>query len=141
MFELSNKTNLLEQNAYRYSLQDVSEPNLNRDLYTYDDVPRIAFNHRRVPIGMPQDIWITDTSLRDGQQSVEPYSVKQIVEIYKLLSKLGGPYGLIRQTEFFVYSQKDRKAIEECQSLGLKFPSSLGVTKGAKYLSMAGKQE
>ena len=122
MFELSNKTNLLEQNAYRYSLQDVSEPNLNRDLYTYDDVPRIAFNHRRVPIGMPQDIWITDTSLRDGQQSVEPYSVKQIVEIYKLLSKLGGPYGLIRQTEFFVYSQKDRKAIEECQSLGLKFP-------------------
>jgi isopropylmalate/homocitrate/citramalate synthase len=60
--------------------------------------------------------------LRDGQQSVEPYSVKQIVEIYKLLSKLGGPYGIIRQTEFFVYSQKDRKAIEECQSLGLKFP-------------------
>lgn len=122
MFELSNKTNLLEQNAYRYSLQDVSEPNLNRDLYSYDDIPRIAFNHRRVPIGMPQDIWITDTSLRDGQQSVEPYTVKQIVEIYKLLSKLGGPYGLIRQTEFFVYSQKDRKAIEECQSLGLKFP-------------------
>ena len=122
MFELSNKTNLLEQNAYRYSLQDVTEPNLNRDLYSYDDIPRIAFNHRRVPIGMPQDIWITDTSLRDGQQSVEPYTVKQIVEIYKLLSKLGGPYGLIRQTEFFVYSQKDRKAIEECQSLGLKFP-------------------
>ncbi len=122
MFELSNKTNLLEQNAYRYSLQDVKEANLNRDLYSYDDVPRIAFNHRRVPIGMPQDIWITDTSLRDGQQSVEPYSVKQIVDIYKLLSKLGGPYGLIRQTEFFVYSQKDRKAIEECQALGLKFP-------------------
>lgn len=122
MFELSDKTNLLEQRAYKYSLQDISEPNLQRDLYSYDEVPRIAFNHRRVPIGMPEEIWITDTSLRDGQQSVEPYSVKQIVEIYKLLSKLGGPYGLIRQTEFFVYSQKDRKAIEECQALGLKFP-------------------
>ncbi len=122
MFELSDKTNLLEQRAYKYSLQDVSEPNLQRDLYSYDEVPRIAFNHRRVPIGMPEEIWITDTSLRDGQQSVEPYSVKQIVEIYKLLSRLGGPYGLIRQTEFFVYSQKDRKAIEECQALGLKFP-------------------
>lgn len=122
MFELSNKTNLLEQDTYKYSLQDVAEPNLYRELYAYDTVPRVAFNHRRVPLGMPKDIWITDTSLRDGQQSVEPYSVKQIVEIYKLLSKLGGPYGIIRQTEFFVYSQKDRKAIEECQSLGLKFP-------------------
>lgn len=122
MFELSDKTNLLEQRAYKYSLQDVKEANLQRDLYSYDEVPRIAFNHRRVPIGMPEEIWITDTSLRDGQQSVEPYSVKQIVEIYKLLSKLGGPYGLIRQTEFFVYSQKDRKAIEECQALGLQFP-------------------
>lgn len=122
MFELSDKTNLLEQRAYKYSLQDVPQANLQRDLYSYDEVPRIAFNHRRVPIGMPEEIWITDTSLRDGQQSVEPYSVKQIVEIYKLLSKLGGPYGLIRQTEFFVYSQKDRKAIEECQALGLKFP-------------------
>ena len=122
MFELSNKTNLLEQDTYKYSLQDVEEPNLYRELYSYDDVPRVAFNHRRVPLGMPKDIWITDTSLRDGQQSVEPYSVRQIVEIYKLLSKLGGPYGIIRQTEFFVYSQKDRKAIEECQALGLKFP-------------------
>ena len=122
MFELSSKTNLLEQNTYKYSLQDIENPNLYRDLYSYDDVPRIAFNHRRVPIGMPKEIWITDTSLRDGQQSVEPYSVKQIVEIYKLLSRLGGPYGLIRQTEFFVYSKKDRQAIEECQSLGLSFP-------------------
>lgn len=122
MFELSDKTNLLEQRAYKYSLQDVPEANLQRDLYSYDEVPRIAFNHRRVPIGMPEEIWITDTSLRDGQQSVEPYTVNQIVEIYKLLSRLGGPYGLIRQTEFFVYSKKDRQAIEECQALGLKFP-------------------
>ncbi len=122
MFELSNKTNLLEQDTYKYDLQDVSEPNLYRELYSHDSVPRVAFNHRRVPIGMPKDIWITDTSLRDGQQSVEPYTVPQIVEIYKLLSKLGGPFGLIRQTEFFVYSKKDRQAIEKCQELGLKFP-------------------
>ena len=122
MLELSNKTNLLEQATYKYSLQNIEDPNLYRDLYPYDDIPKIAFNHRRVPMGMPQEIWITDTSLRDGQQSVEPYSVKQIVDLYKLMSKLGGPYGIIRQTEFFVYSKKDRKALEECQALGLKFP-------------------
>ncbi len=122
MLEISAKTNLLEQKSYKYSLQDVADPNLYRDIYPYEEVPRVAFNHRRVPMGMPEDIWITDTSFRDGQQSVEPYSVEQIVELYKLMSRLGGPYGVIRQTEFFVYSQKDRKAVEKCQELGLRFP-------------------
>ena len=122
MLEISSKTNLLEQSTYKYSLQDVAEPNLYREVYPYTDVPRIPFNHRRVPIGMPQDIWITDTSFRDGQQSVEPYSTKNIVDLFKLMSRLSGPYGIIRQTEFFVYSQKDREALQKCQELGLKFP-------------------
>ena len=122
MLEVSSKTNLLEQKIYRYDLQDVPEPELYRDIYPYTEVPRIAFNHRRVPMGMPEEIWITDTTFRDGQQSVEPYSVKQTVDLFKLMSRLGGPYGIIRQTEFFVYSKKDRECIEKCQELGLKFP-------------------
>ncbi len=122
MLELSNKTNLLEQKNYKYSLQDVEKPNLYDDLFTYEDVPKVSFNHRRVPMGMPEEIWITDTTFRDGQQSVEPYSVEQIVELYRLMSKLGGPFGIIRQTEFFVYSEKDRKAVEKCQELDLTFP-------------------
>ncbi len=122
MLEISNSTNLLEQNSYKYSLQDIPDPNLYREIYSYDDIPKIAFNHRRVPIGMPKEIWITDTSLRDGQQSVDPYTVEQIVDLYKLMSKLGGPYGIIRQTEFFVYSKKDREALEKCRDLGLRFP-------------------
>lgn len=122
MLEISNKTNLLEQKSYKYQLQDIENPNLYREIFPYDEIPKISFNHRRVPIGMPEEIWITDTSFRDGQQSVEPYTVEQIVDLYKLMSKLGGPYGIIRQTEFFVYSKKDREALERCQNLGLKFP-------------------
>lgn len=122
MLEISKKTNLLEQKIYKYELQDVEEPNLYRDIYDYDSVPKVAFNHRRVPMNMPEEIRITDTSFRDGQQSVEPYTVDQIVALYKLLSKLGGPYGIISQTEFFIYSKKDREAVEKCQALGLKFP-------------------
>ena len=99
MLEISEKTNLLEQKSYRYQLQDVSEPNLYRDVYNYEEVPRVAFNHRRVPIGMPDEIWITDTTFRDGQQSIEPYTVDQIVDLFKLISRLGGPFGIIRQTE------------------------------------------
>ena len=132
MLEISSKTNLLEQNTYKYSLRDVAEPNLYRDIYDYDTVPKIAFNHRRVPMNMPEEIWITDTSLRDGQQSVEPYTVDQIVNIYKFLSRLGGPYGIIRQTEFFVYSKKDRQAIEKCMELGLPFPEITSWIRASK---------
>ncbi len=122
MLELSNVSHLLEDETYKYELQDVENPELYRDLYSYKEIPKVSFNHRRVPLGMPREIWITDTSLRDGMQSVEPYTVEQIVEIYKLLSKLGGPYGIIRQTEMFVYSEKDREALRRCQELGLRFP-------------------
>ena len=122
MLELSNKTNLLEQSGYKYSLQDVENPNLYRDIYNYEEVPRVGFNHRRVPMAMPEEIWITDTTFRDGQQSIEPYTVEQIVDLYKLMNRLGGPFGIIRQTDFFAYSEKDREAIRRCQDLGLQFP-------------------
>ena len=42
MLELSPKTNLLEENDYRYSLQDVPEPILYRDVYNYDEVPKVV---------------------------------------------------------------------------------------------------
>ena len=122
MLHLSDKTNLLEHRSYKYELQDVKEPALYREIYSYDEIPKVAFNHRRVPINMPKEIFITDTSFRDGMQSLSPYSVDQIVHLYKLLSKLGGPNGIIRQSEFFVYSENDRKALKACQDAGLKFP-------------------
>ena len=122
MLTRSDASNLLEFSQYKYSLQDVEEPNLYRDIYPYTDVPKIPFNHRRVPISMPKDIWITDTTFRDGQQSRAPYTTEQIVDLYKLLAKLGGDNGIIRQSEFFVYSKKDREAVEKCMDLGYKFP-------------------
>ena len=122
MIELSDKTNLLEIKDYKYSLQDVEEPNLYREIYNYTEVPKISFNHRRCPMDMPASIWITDTTFRDGQQSVEPYTVKQIVDIFKLMSRLSGPKGIIKQTEFFIYSKKDREALDKCRDLGLRFP-------------------
>ena len=122
MLEISPKSNLLEQKSYKYSLQDIPEPNLYREVYNYEEVPKVPFNHRRVPLGMPAEIWITDTTFRDGMQSQAPYSPKQIVDIYKMLSRLGGPKGIIRATEFFVYSENDRKAPNACRELGLEFP-------------------
>ena len=122
MLKMSDKSNLLEQSIYRYSLQDVKDPELYREMYSYEEVPKVAFNFRRVPMNTPPEIWITDTSFRDGMQSMAPYEPNQIADLFKLLSRLGGPNGLIRQSEFFVYTKKDREAIEKCMSLGLEFP-------------------
>ena len=119
---LSDKTQKLEQDPYIYQLQDVEEPELFREMFPYTETPKIAFNYRRVPENMPEDIFITDTSFRDGQQSRTPYTTEQMVHIYKLLHKLGGKHGMIRQTEFFVYSEKDRKALEKCMELDYDFP-------------------
>ena len=122
MIEKNPYSNLLEQSQYKYQLQDIDEPNLYRDIYPYDEIPKVAFNHRRVPLSMPEDIWITDTTFRDGQQSRAPYTADQIVELYKMLHRLGGEKGKIRQSEFFVYTKKDREAVERCMDLGYEFP-------------------
>lgn len=120
--EFSTAKNLLEQSAYKYQLQDRETPNLYRHLFDYESVPKVSFNHRYVPVNMPEEIWITDTTFRDGQQSTSPFTVGQIVDLFRLLHKLGGPKGLVRQSEFFIYSEKDRRAVEECMSLGYEFP-------------------
>ena len=120
--EFSSQTNLIEQSSYRYSLQERATPNLQRYLFDYDSVPKVSFNHRFVPVQMPDNIWITDTTFRDGQQSTSPFTVKQITDLFKLMHRLGGPKGLIRQSEFFVYTEKDREALAQCMDLGYEFP-------------------
>ena len=66
---MNNKTNLLELEEHMYPLVDVKTPNVFRNLFPYSEVPKIAFNDRVVPHHMPEEIWITDTTFRDGQQS------------------------------------------------------------------------
>ena len=120
--EFSTQTNLIEQSSYRYSLQERESPNLYRELFEYHSVPKVSFNHRFVSINMPNEIWITDTTFRDGQQSTSPFTVKQIVDLFGMLHRLGGPKGIIRQSEFFIYTEKDKAALEACRDLGYEFP-------------------
>lgn len=116
------RTNLLQEKDYNYRLQDVLEPVLYRDMFSYDNVPKVRFNHRVVPMYFPDEIWITDTTFRDGQQARAPFAAQQIVDLYKLMHKLGGPNGIIRQSEFFVYTKKDQEALERCRDLGYQYP-------------------
>ena len=130
--KMNEKTNLLELEEHMYPLVDVQSPNVFRNLFPYDEVPKIAFNDRVVPHHMPDDIWITDTTFRDGQQSREPYTTDQIVRIYDYFHKLGGPKGKIRACEFFLYSKKDRDAVEKCLEMGYEFPQVTSWIRASK---------
>ena len=129
---MNNKTNLLQLEEHFYQLVDVDEPNTFRNLFPYEEIPKIAFNDRIVPHNMPEDIWITDTTFRDGQQSRAPYTTDQIVTIYDYLHKLGGPKGKVRQSEFFLYSKKDRDAVYKCLERGYKFPEVTAWIRASK---------
>ena len=129
---MNDKTNLLQLEEHFYQLVDVDEPNTFRNLFPYEEIPKIAFNDRIVPHNMPEDIWITDTTFRDGQQSRAPYTTDQIVTIYDYLHKLGGPKGKVRQSEFFLYSKKDRDAVYKCLERGYKFPEVTAWIRASK---------
>lgn len=122
MFELNKRTNLLTNTEKNHQLEDCSKPNMFREFFPYDEIPRVAFNNVHVPMYMQDNIYITDTTFRDGQQSRAPYTVEQIVQIYKYLHRLSGPKGIVRQSEFFLYSAKDREAVYKCRELGYEFP-------------------
>lgn len=132
MLEFNKRSNTLVQTEYRYALQDVQEPHLYRTLFNYEEAPKIPFNHRLVPMHSPEEIFITDTTFRDGQQAREPYTVKQVVDLFKLLHRLGGPKGIIRQTEFFLYSDKDKEAVRQCMELGYEFPEITSWIRAVK---------
>ncbi|MDR2726657.1 MAG: histone-lysine N-methyltransferase [Deltaproteobacteria bacterium] len=107
-------------------LEDRDEPELYRDIFPYTRISRVKFDDTFILPRPADPMYITDTTFRDGQQARPPYTVKQIARIFDLLHKLGGKSGLIHACEFFMYSEKDRKAVEVCRSRGYRFPRVTG---------------
>ncbi len=105
-----------------YKAIDTLRPNLFKDQFPYEEIPKVKFNNIQVPLNIPEDIWITDTTFRDGQQSMEAMTVEEIVTIYDYLHELDNNSGIIRQTEFFLYSEKDKMAVKKCMERGYEFP-------------------
>jgi isopropylmalate/homocitrate/citramalate synthase len=107
-------------------LDDVAKPNLYRETFPYTEFPRVIFDKKKVEYEIPENIWITDTTFRDGQQARPPYKPEQILRIFDLLHQIDGGTGLIRQCEFFLYSDRDREAVELCKQRGYKYPEITG---------------
>ena len=116
----------------QFPLLDIQEPNLYRHVFPYDEVCRVQFDNQFIFIDPPEEIFITDTTFRDGQQARPPYTVEQIVDLFDLLHKLGGTNGVIRQSEFFLYSEKDKEAIGRCLERNYRYPEITGWIRATK---------
>ncbi|MBM4018673.1 MAG: 2-isopropylmalate synthase [Planctomycetes bacterium] len=127
-----------------HPLVDATEPNLMEDVFPYSLPPRILFDGPVVEVidGRPVEfdfgsvrhrpIVVTDTTFRDGQQARPPYTPDQMVRIYDLLARLSGPQGVVRQTEFFLYTRSDREALDRCRALGRRYPECTGWIRAVK---------
>jgi isopropylmalate/homocitrate/citramalate synthase len=127
-----------------YELQDVPTPNLIEEIFPYSLPPLIKFEgkiHELIDGKIVEfdpnevktrDIHITDTTFRDGQQARPPYKKEHMVKLYEMLSKLGGPNGVIRQSEFFLYTKNDRETIDACRALNLRYPEITGWIRANK---------
>lgn len=116
----------------KYPLIDVDTPEFYRDIFPFTEVCKVKFDHKIELIDPPDDIYITDTTFRDGQQSRPPFTVRQIEDLYEMMHRLGGPNGIIRQSEFFLYTEKDRDAVGKCLEKGYKYPEITGWIRANK---------
>jgi len=128
-----------------HRLVDARKPNLFRETFPYTEFPKVIFDGDVVPQEIPESIWITDTTFRDGQQARPPYTPEQILKIFDLLHEIDGGSGLIRQSEFFLYSDRDRRAVELCQEREYTYPEITGwiraVPADFKLVSQMGLKE
>jgi len=128
----------------KHPLVDATEPNLVEETFPYDLPPLVRFDSKAVEYidgravefdfqaVRDREILISDTTFRDGQQARPPYTIEQMVRIYDLLSRLSGPNGVIRQTEFFLYTKNDRETLDRCRALGHEFPECTGWIRAVK---------
>ena len=110
----------------KQKLVEKGEPDLFRYSFPYTEVPKTTFDGTAVSMDVPDDIWMTCTTFRDGQQARPPYTVNQIIDLYDMLHQMGGPNGVIRQCEFFLYSNKDQEAVRACLERNYKYPEVTG---------------
>ena len=115
-----------------FELSDDPTPMVYKDIFPFDAPPKSLWDGITVPMEIHENLWLTDTTFRDGQQARDPYTVDQIVKLYKYLNRIGGPKGKVLMTECFLYTNRDKEAVEQCRALGLQFPGITGWIRASK---------
>ncbi|MHC1730004.1 MAG: hypothetical protein AB9866_29070 [Syntrophobacteraceae bacterium] len=107
-------------------------PNLFRDIFPYSEAPRIKLGHPPLEPAPAEDMFITDSTFRDGRQARLPFTYEEARHLFELLHRLSGPEGVIRYTEFFLYSDRDRRIVDMCLSRQYDYPAVTGWIRASK---------
>lgn len=91
-------------------VEDAAVPEYFLESFPRDGFPR--YNWAQRPADAPAEVWMTETTHRDGQQGGLPLTETQSIEIYDILCNFTGRSGAVRQAEFFVYRDSDKRALE-----------------------------
>jgi isopropylmalate/homocitrate/citramalate synthase len=91
-------------------LPDPEAPELFGRAFPREGFP--VFDWRERPADLPAVVWTTETTHRDGQQGGLPLTVEQGIRIYELMCAFTGTSRALRQAEFFVYREADRRTLE-----------------------------
>ncbi len=92
------------------AIDEPAQPEYFLDSFPRDAFPSYVWSER--PASLPDEVWTTETTHRDGQQGGMPLTTEQSMAIYDLLCRFTRSSGAIRQAEFFVYRPSDRAALQ-----------------------------
>ncbi|MEM1600598.1 MAG: hypothetical protein QW339_01295 [Sulfolobales archaeon] len=106
---------------------------LYKDVFPFTDVPRIVLNGLTNvgDLDHISKIYITDTTLRDGQQGWRNLTYDESIKIYELLVELGGD-GVIATCEVFLYTEKDRRIARTLMNFGFRYPKVIGWIRASR---------
>lgn len=71
-------------------------------------------------------LFLTDTTLRDGQQGWRNLSVSESLKVYELLVELSNGEPVILTTELYLYTSKDRELVKAVKDLDASYPRPIG---------------
>ncbi|RLF17095.1 MAG: 2-isopropylmalate synthase [Thermoprotei archaeon] len=108
------------------SSYDVHAPRLFKNIFPFVKPPRVVIDYMAPMPDLPSEIFLTDTTFRDGVQAFRPYSREEILTLFEYLALLSGDKGVIRWTEFFLYSSRDRAVVQELLDMDYKYPKVTG---------------
>src|SRR5262245_35208107 len=97
--DIVRESSLAGNGARRLSMNgvlSVSQPELYPEVFPENHVPRFRVEGERASF-LPESVWVTETTLRDGQQGGIPFTTEQAVRVYELMDRIGGPGHVIRQ--------------------------------------------
>ena len=115
-----------------YEVLSRNAPNYFKDIFPYTSIPKIPFEDTPVSLDIPENLCISDSTFREGQQAISYIGEDNVERIFEYFHYIDNETGTIEYSEFFLYTNYHRRCIEKCLKKGFKFPRVVGWVRSKK---------